>query len=51
MLHGTLVITQSINPRPLSALELTLSGLIMGFWVDTPGDNQSPSVTISNQHH
>ena len=29
--HGTLVITQSINPQPLSALELTLSSLIMGF--------------------
>ena len=38
----------SINPRPLSALELTLSGLIMGSRVDTAGDNQSPNVIISN---
>ena len=45
--HGTLVIALSINPRPLSALELTLSGLIMGSRVDTAGDNQSPNVIIS----
>ena len=37
----------SINPRPLSALELTLSGLIMGSRVDTAGDNHSPNVIIS----
>ena len=25
---------------------------LMGFWVDTSGDNQSPNATISNyQHH
>ena len=35
---GILVIALSINPRPLSALELTLSGLIMGSRVDTAGD-------------
>ena len=34
--------------QPLSALELTLSGLIMGSRVDTAGDNQSPNVIISN---
>ena len=45
--HGTLVIALSINPRPISALELTLSGLIMGSRVDTAGDNQSPNVIIS----
>ena len=44
---GILVIALSINPRPLSALELTLSGLIMGSRVDTAGDNQSPHVIIS----
>ena len=43
-----LVIALSINPRPLSALELTLSGLIMGSRVDTAGDNQNPHVIISN---
>ena len=45
---GILVIPLSINPRPLSALELTLSGLIMGSRVDTAGDNQNPHVKISN---
>ena len=45
---GILVIALSINPRPLSALELTLSGLIMGSRVDTAGDNQNPHVIISN---
>ena len=45
---GMLVIALSINPRPLSALELTLSGLIMGSRVDTAGDNQNPHVIISN---
>ena len=44
---GILVIALSINPRPLSALELTLSGLIMGSRVDTAGDNQNPHVIIS----
>ena len=45
---GILVIALSIKPRPLSALELTLSGLIMGSRVDTAGDNQNPHVIISN---
>ena len=44
----TLVIALSINHRPLSALELTLSGLIMGSRVDTANDNQNPNVIISN---
>ena len=44
---GILVIALSINPRPLSALELTLSGLIMGSRVDTADDNQNPHVIIS----
>ena len=48
LLHGSMVIALGINPRPLSALELTLLGLIMGSRVDTAGDNQSPSVIISN---
>ena len=43
-----MVITQSINPRPLSALDL---GLDNGSRVDTAGDNQSPNVTISNYQH
>ena len=47
---GILVIALSFNPRPLSALELTLSGLIMGSRVDTAGDNQNPNVIISNYH-
>ena len=47
---GILVIALSINRRPLSALELTLSGLIMGSRVDTTGDNKSPNVIISNYH-
>ena len=47
---GILVIALSINPRPLSALELTLSGLIMA-QVDTAGDNQNPHVIISNYRH
>ena len=42
-----LVIALSINPRPLSALRQTLSGLIMGSRVDTAGDNQNPNVIIS----
>ena len=46
--HGTLFIALSINPRPLSALELTLSDLIIGSRVDTAGDNQSLNVIISN---
>ena len=44
---GILVIALSIKPRPLSALELTLSGLIIGSRVDTVGDNQNPHVIIS----
>ena len=47
---GILVIALSINPRPLSALELRLSGLIMGSRVDTAGDNQNPHVIISNDY-
>ena len=43
-----LVIALSINPRPLSALELKLSGLIMESQVDTAGDNQNVHVIISN---
>ena len=47
---GILVIALStcINPRPLSALELKLSGLIMESRVDTAGDNQNAHVIISN---
>ena len=45
---GILVIARSINPRPLSAIELTLSGLIMESRVDTAGDNQNPHVITSN---
>ena len=45
---GILVIALCINPRPLSALELKLSGLIMGSRVDTAGDNQNAHVIISN---
>ena len=45
---GILVIAISVNPRPLSALELTLPGLIMGSRVDTAGNNQNPNVIISN---
>ena len=45
-----LVIALSINPRPLSALELKLSGLIMESRVDTAGDNQNAHVIISNYH-
>ena len=40
-----------INPRPLSALELKLSGLIMESRVDTVGDNQNAHVIISNYLH
>ena len=40
-------IALSINPRPLSALELKLSGLIMESRVDTAGDNQNAHVIIS----
>ena len=43
-----LVIALSINPRPLSALELKLSGLIIESRVDTAGDNQNAHVIISN---
>ena len=46
-----LVIALSINPRPLSALELKLSGLIMESPVDTAGDNQNAHVIISNYPH
>ena len=45
---GILVVALSINPRPLSALELKLSGLIMESRVDTAGDNQNAHVIISN---
>ena len=41
-----LVIAFSINPRPLSALELKLSGLIMESLVDTAVDNQNAHVII-----
>ena len=44
---GILVIAHSINPRPLSALKLKLSGLIMDSRVDTAGDNQNVHVIIS----
>ena len=44
-----LVIALSINPRPLSALELKLSGLIMESRVDTAGDNRNAHVIISNE--
>ena len=37
----------SISPLSLSALELTLSGLIMGSRVDTADDNQNHNVIIS----
>ena len=43
-----LVIALSINPRPLSALELKLSGLIMVSWANTVGDNQNAHVVTSN---
>ena len=43
-----LVIALSINPRPLSALESKLSGLIMESRVDTAGDNQNSHAIISN---
>ena len=46
-----LVIALRINPRPLSALELKLSGLIMESPVDTAGDNQNAHVIISNYLH
>ena len=46
-----LVIALSINPRPLSALELKLSGLIMESRVDTAGDNQNALVIISKYLH
>ena len=45
---GILVIALSINPRPLSALELKLSGLIMESRVDTAGDNQNAHAIMSN---
>ena len=48
---GILVIALRINPRPLSALELKLSGLIMESRVDTAGDNQNAHVIISNYPH
>ena len=44
---GILVIALRINPRPLSDLELKLSGLIMESQVDTVGDNQNAHVIIS----
>ena len=47
---GILVIARSINSRPLSALELKLSGLIMESRVETAGDNQNAHVIISNYH-
>ena len=47
---GILVIALSINPRPLSALELKLSGLIMESRVDTAGDNQNAHVIISKYY-
>ena len=43
-----LVIALRINPRPLSALELKLSGLIMESRVDTAGDNQNAHMKISS---
>ena len=43
-----LVIALSINPQPLSAHELKLSGLIIESWVDTVGNNQNVHVIISN---
>ena len=43
-----LVIALSINPRPLSALEVKLSSLIMESRVDTAGDNLNAHVIISN---
>ena len=48
---GILVIALRINPRPLSALELKLSGLIMESRVDTVGNNQNAHVIISNYRH
>ena len=48
---GILVIALSINPRPLSALKLELSGLIMESRVDTAGDNQNAHVIISDYGH
>ena len=36
----------SINPQPLSTLELKLSGLIMESRVDTAGDNQNYLASI-----
>ena len=45
------VIALSINPRPLSAFEVKLSGLIMESRVDTKGDNQNAHVIISNYPH
>ena len=45
---GILVIALRINPRPLSALELKLSGLIIESRVDTADDNQNAHVIISN---
>ena len=47
---GILVIALRINPRPLSALELKLSGLIIESRVDTAGDIQNTHVIISNYH-
>ena len=45
-----LVIALSINPRPLSALKLKVSGVIMGSRIDTAGDNQTSHVITSNNH-
>ena len=47
---GNLAIALSVNPRPLSALELKLSGLIMESRDDTAGDNQNVHVIISNYY-
>ena len=42
-----LVISHSINPRPLSALELNPWGLIKESPVDTAGDNQNAHLIVS----
>ena len=48
---GILVIALRINPPPLSALELKLSGLIMESRVDIAGDNQNANVMIANYYY
>ena len=40
--HAILVIAPSVNPRLLSGVKLTFSGLIIGSQVNTAGDNQNP---------